>query len=216
MKTATSFLDLPWTEEALARLLRYVVIDSTSDRKVETTPTSEGQWELARLLEKELRELGVEDVELTDSCYVIARIPAAAGCEKMESVGLMAHLDTSSDVSGSGVSPQVYQNWDGREIVLKDDLRLNIETYPELKDHIGDTLITSDGTTLLGADNKAGIAIIMTALHQFLLNPFFLHPPLEIIFTPDEETGKGLPDFPLKKNSLALLLHHRWRKPGRN
>ncbi len=196
MKTAVSFLDAPWREALLERFLRYVAIDTTSDREKKETPSTRGQFDLARLLVAELEELGLSDISLTPSCYVLARLPASPGCEAAPPVALMAHMDTASDVSGANVQARVHHNWQGNAIELCEGTTLDPAEYPELAEHLGDTLITSDGTTLLGADDKAGIAAIMTALAAFHADPALRHPALEIIFTPDEETGKGLPDFP--------------------
>ncbi len=195
MNTRLRFLAVPWKNDLLERFLRYVVIDTTSDRNIAETPTSAGQWELARLLVEELKALGIANVQLTEHCYVIARIPASQGAVHLPSLALMAHLDTASDVCGKAVLPQVHENWDGTALKLKNNIQLSPADFPELNNYIGDTIITSDGQTLLGADDKAGIAVIMTAL-SCILKEGLPHPPLEIIFTPDEETGKGLPEFP--------------------
>lgn len=196
MRTAVSFLDAPWREALLERFLRYVAIDTTSDRSKTETPSTPGQFDLARLLVTELEELGLSDIRLTPSCYVIARLPASPGCEAAPTVALMAHMDTASDVSGTNVQARVHRDWNGSTIELEEGIRLDPTEYLELAEHLGDSIITSDGRTLLGADDKAGIAAIMTALASFRANPALRHPALEIIFSPDEETGKGLPDFP--------------------
>jgi tripeptide aminopeptidase len=162
-----------FAEAALRRFLRYVTLDTQSDPEKEATPTTEGQWELAKLLVEEYRGLGLPEtgVELTDHCYVIARLPASAGHEQSPVIGFLAHLDTSSDVSGKNVKPVVEEAG----------------------------IVRTDGTTLLGADDKAGIAIIMTVAEYLLAHSEIQHGPLELIFSPDEETGKGLPCFPLEK-----------------
>jgi tripeptide aminopeptidase len=164
----------------LKRFLRYVRICTTSDKHNAETPSSEGQWELARLLAEELKEIGAADVEITDHCYVLAWLPASPGFEAKPAIGLMAHLDTAQDVSGKDVKPVVEKNESGISVVR------------------------SDGTTLLGADDKAGIAEIMGAAEYLLAHPEIKHGPVLVIFTPDEETGRGLPLFPMEKiNSLA-------------
>lgn len=183
----------------LPRFLSYVKTWTTSDRHVEATPSTPGQWDLARALEAELRGLGVSDVDLTDSCYVIARIPATPGREGAPAVGFMAHLDTSSDVSGKDVKPLVTEAYSGGRIAQAEGRFLDPATDPALLDAVGDTVISSDGTTLLGADDKAGIAEIMAALDYLLAHPEIPRGPLEIVFSPDEETGKGLPGFPRDK-----------------
>lgn len=180
----------------LPRFLRYVQMWTESDRSIPDTPSTPGQWDLAKDLVAELRSFGIKSVELTDHCYVVARIPASAGCETAPVVGFMAHMDTASDVSGKAVKPRVIAEYDGKPIPLEDGRRIDPAEYPELAARIGDTIITSDGTTLLGADDKAGVAEIMAAVEHFLAHPEINHGPLEFIFTPDEETGKGLPEFP--------------------
>jgi len=163
------------TDLIVPRFLRYAAIHTTSDRHNEATPSSEGQWELARLLAGELETLGAADVEITGHCYVLAKLPASPGFEGKPAIGLMAHLDTAQDVSGKDVKPVMEKN------------------------SAGDTVIRSDGTTLLGADDKAGIAEIMGAAEYIVTHPQIKHGPVLIIFTPDEETGKGLPFFPMEQ-----------------
>jgi tripeptide aminopeptidase len=185
-------------EELLVpRFLKYVRYWTTSDRRIEETPSSPGQWDLARALAEELKGLGIRDVELTDHCYVIARLGGTAGKEAAPTVGLMAHMDTSSDVSGKDVKARLLRNYGGGKITLAEGYALDPETDADLAAQQGKDIIHTDGTTLLGADNKAGIAEIAAALEYILGHPEIGHGPLEIIFTPDEETGKGLPDFPL-------------------
>jgi tripeptide aminopeptidase len=190
-------------DSIVPRFLRYVRIWTTSDRRVSDTPSTAGQWELAKILVQELRDLGLSDVELTEHCYVIARLPATAGKEKVPALGFMAHLDTASDVSGKNVNPILEKNYSGAKINLAGGLCLDPETEPDLAAHQGRDLIHSDGTTLLGADDKAGIAILVSALEHLGRRPEIPHGPVEIIFTPDEEAGKGLPDFPLEKIRAA-------------
>jgi tripeptide aminopeptidase len=186
------------------RFLKYVAYWTTSNRRVEETPSSPGQWDLARVLADELRGLGVTDVELTDHCYVIARVPGTKGKEELPPAGFMAHMDTAEDVSGKDVKPRLVRDYDGEKIQLAGGLVLDPKTDPDLAAHKGKGLIHTDGATLLGADDKAGIAEIMAALEYILKHPEISHGPLEIIFTPDEETGKGLPGFPLDKIKLTV------------
>jgi tripeptide aminopeptidase len=181
------------------RFLRYVRVWTTSDRRVINTPSTAGQWELARALVQELRDLGIPDVELNNHCYVIARLPATAGKEGVPTVGFMAHLDTSSDVPGRDVKPILEKNYAGALINLAGGLCLDPATEPDLAAHRGRDLIHADGTTLLGADDKAGIAILMAMLEYLVRCPEVAHGPMEIVFTPDEETGKGLAEFPREK-----------------
>lgn len=175
--------------------MKYARIWTTSDRQNPQTPSTPGQWELAKALVEELRQIGVGDVKLTDHCYVIARLPASAGKEQMPTVGFLAHMDTSEEVSGKNVNPILVENYDGEKIPLSNGLCLDPNESPDLAAHKGKSLIHTDGNTLLGADNKAGIAIIMGAAEYLLTHPEIKRPQVEIIFSPDEETGKGLPGF---------------------
>jgi tripeptide aminopeptidase len=186
------------------RFLKYTAYWTTSNRRVEETPSSPGQWELAKALAEELKGLGVKDVELTDHCYVIARIPGTKGKEKAATAGFMAHMDTAEDVSGKDVKARYVQSYDGEKIPLIGGLVLDPAADPDLAAHRGRGLIHADGTSLLGADDKAGIAEIMATLEYLLKHPESGHGPLEIIFTPDEETGKGLPEFPLDRIKSAV------------
>jgi len=181
------------------RFMDYVRCCTESERRNEETPSSLGQWDLARTLRDELVGLGIEEVELTPSCYVLATLPATKGLENAATVGFLAHLDTSGDVSGKDVKPQLVESYDGKKIALGNGLELNPAHEPGLAEQKGRAIIHSDGTTLLGADDKAGIAEIMGAVEYLLGHPEIPHGPVEIIFSPDEETGKGLPEFPLKK-----------------
>ena len=188
----------------LPRFLNYVSCNTESDRGVLETPSTPGQWDLAKILFDELHALGLKDVKMTDHCYVIARLPASSGKENKPCIGFLAHLDTADDVSGKDVKPLLVRNYDG-SIIKLDNKQLAGELYldpakePGLAAQKGKTIIHSDGTTLLGADNKAGIAEIMAVAEFLVNNPQLEHGPIEIIFTPDEETGKGLPEFPLEE-----------------
>lgn len=197
MKQHATILSDPFSAELTERLVRYARIATTSNRHIEEIPSTQSQWTLARLLVEELVAMGLEDVDLDDHCYLIARLPASAGYENAPTIGFLAHMDTASDVSGAEVKPRVIKDYDGKAIRLSGDLILDPEANPDLPLHCGDTIIVTDGMTLLGADDKAGIAEIMTALRFLLENPAVVHGPLEIIFTPDEETGKGMNLFPL-------------------
>jgi len=182
------------------RFLKYVRYDTESDRRTEETPSTPGQWELAKALKDELLNIGVNDVKITDHCYVIARLPPSPRFEKEAvCIGFLAHLDTAGDVTGKDVKPQYVQNYSGGKIELAGGLFLDPAKEPDLAAQTGKAIIHADGTTLLGADNKAGIAEIMAAVEYLAANPQIEHVPVEIIFTPDEETGKGLPFFPLEE-----------------
>jgi tripeptide aminopeptidase len=180
----------------IPRFLNYVHYDTESDRHAAETPSTPGQWELARLLRDELLVLGLQDVKITNHCYVLARLPATAGKEKSPCIGFLAHLDTAGDVSGKDVKPQYVPAYNGGKILLANGLCIDPAKEPDLAAQKGKAIIHSDGTTLLGADNKAGIAEIMAVLEYIANNPQIEHGQIEIIFTPDEETGKGLPEFP--------------------
>ena len=187
-------IDREWfADDLMSRFLRYAEVHTTSDPHVAHTPTTSTQFDLARLLVAELDELGVDGVTLTDTCTVIARVPGTAPGTP---IGFVAHLDTAPDFPGDNVQPQVHANYDGEPIRLNNELILDPNEYPMLGRYVGDTIITTDGRTLLGSDDKAGIAEIMTAVRYLLDHPQINHPDLEIAFTPDEETGRGLVSFP--------------------
>jgi tripeptide aminopeptidase len=199
MNRTIEFLSRPYADEVMNRFVSYAKIDTQSNRHAEETPTTKGQWDLARTLERELREMGVPDVELDDRCYLIARLPASPGKEQAPCIGLMAHMDTASDVSGSGVKPRIIRDYDGKAVQLSEQYILDPAEFPDLAEHVDDTIIVTDGSTLLGADDKAGVAEIMTAIAWLIKHPELEHGPIDIYFTPDEETGKGMDHFPLQK-----------------
>jgi tripeptide aminopeptidase len=179
----------------LDRFLRYVSIDTTSDPRSESYPSSEKQFTLLKMLVGELRDLGLDDAAIDAHGYVTATIPATEGCEHSPVIGFIAHVDTSPDMSGEGVNPQIIEDYDGGEIRLGTSSRvLRPAEFPELAFFRGHTLITTDGTTLLGADDKAGIAEIMTAAEELLVGAV-PHGPIRIGFTPDEEIGRGVYHF---------------------
>jgi tripeptide aminopeptidase len=186
-------------QTVLERLLRYVAIDTQSQEDSETNPSTSKQFDLLNLLVKELQELGLANVSIDKYGYVIATLPSNVSY-KVPSVGFIAHVDTSPSASGANVKPQVIK-YQGGDIVLPGDRSVIIKESenPELKNNIGKTIVTTDGTTLLGADDKAGIAIIMTAIQQLLNNPKLLHGNIKIGFTPDEEVGAGTKYFDIKK-----------------
>ncbi len=180
----------------LDRFLRYVRIDTQSDEGSTTHPSTSGQMELAKLLKNELHELGISNITLSDKGYLMAELPANTD-KKLPTVGFIAHLDTSPDVSGKNVKPQLFPNYNGKDLILNqtENLILKTQDYPELSDYIGQSIISSDGTTLLGADNKAGVAIIITVIANLLNKPDFKHGKIVIAFTPDEEIGQGADFF---------------------
>jgi len=179
--------------DVLERFLRYVRIDTTSDQDSTTYPSTAKQRDLGEVLEGELRELGLDDVELTQHGYVFATVPGGAG----PTVGLIAHMDTSQDESGANVEPQVVESWDGSDIVLPGDPDkvLRASENPILAARVGHDIVTTDGTTLLGADDKAGVAEIMGAVAYLVAHPEIEHAPLRIGFTVDEEVGRGVDHF---------------------
>ncbi len=181
----------------LERLTRYVRINTRSDEESETYPSTECQWDLAKLLEKECRELGLEDVNLDRFGYVTATIPATAGMENTPVIGFISHMDTSPETSGENVKVCVHPDYDGKPIVLDSEGRwiLSPEDFPELKKMAGKTLVTTDGSTLLGGDDKCGIAIIMAAAEALMQSDAAPHGKVRIAFTPDEEIGRGVEFF---------------------
>lgn len=180
---------------AYERLLNYVQIHTTSDENSGTHPSFQGEFVLAHLLEKELKELGLTDAHTDEHCYVYASLPATPGLENSVPMGFIAHMDTSDEASGLNVKPILHENYDGGDVLLPGSgAILSPEKFPFLSLFKGETLITSDGTTLLGADDKAGIAEIMTAL-EMIRDSKIAHGPLKIAFTPDEEIGEGADFF---------------------
>ncbi len=180
-------------EESLTRFLRYVKIYTVSDEsKAGTTPSSERQFDLGKILEKECQELGLKDIELDKHCYLYATLPASASTNGT-TFGLVAHMDTSSAVPSENVKPHFHENYDGTALTFPDDPELKVtpEECPELLKFVGDTIITASGQTLLSADDKAGIAEIMATVAALIKFPELKHPEIRIIFTPDEEIGMG-------------------------
>lgn len=179
------------------RLLKYVSYWTTSDEECRQIPSSERQFELGKVLEQELRDLGLEKVTLTDHCYVYGLLPATKGYADKPAVGFISHMDTAPDFSGKDVKPQIIPDYDGNDVLLKGSgAYLKVSDFPTLKTLKGRTLITTDGTTLLGADDKAGVAEIMTAVEQIITEKK-PHGDIWIGFTPDEEVGSGADLFDL-------------------
>ena len=179
------------------RLLKYVSYWTTSDEECRQIPSTDRQFALGKVLERELRELGLEKVTLTDHCYVYGLLPATKGYEEKAAVGFISHMDTAPDFSGENVKPQIISDYDGRDVLLKGSgAYLKVSDFPTLETLKGRTLITTDGTTLLGADDKAGVAEIMTAVEQ-IISENIPHGDIWIGFTPDEEVGCGADLFDL-------------------
>lgn len=183
-------------EQLLKRFLSYVQIGTQSNPSSESCPSTEGQWVLAKQLVDELEQLGLSDISLDDNCYVMATLPA--NCDNEQPViGFLAHMDTATELTGTNVNPQIVDVYDGGDIVLNAtrQIVLSPEQFPELRGYVGQTLITTDGTTLLGADDKAGVAEIMTALAYLQEHPEIKHGTIKVAFTPDEEIGRGADRF---------------------
>lgn len=184
---------------AAERLIRYCKIDTQSDPDhEEVTPSAEKEFNLARVLEQELKDLGLENVELDEHCYVYGWLPSNTDHDT-DTVGFIAHMDTAPDYSGTGVKPRIIENFDGKDIPLSDTVTTRMEDFPQMKKLKGKTLIVTDGTTLLGADDKAGVTCIMEALAYLKEHPEVRHGRIAIGFTPDEEIGNGPKYFDVKK-----------------
>ena len=184
-----------------SRFLRYVQIDTQSDPRSTTNPSTEKQKELGRILVEELHEIGIADAELDEYGYVYATIPANTEKTNVPVLCLCAHMDTSPDVTGEGVKPLTHHGWDGTDMVLPDDPTqiIRLTDHPDLHDQIGNDIITASGTTLLGADNKAGIAEIMAAAELIVNQPIIKHGTIRLLFTPDEEVGRGTEKVDMEK-----------------
>ncbi len=179
------------------RFLQYVEYNTQSDENSDASPSTSGQLVLGEALKKELEELGLENVRLTETGYVYGVLSANTTKEQVPAIGFIAHMDTSSDMPGEGVKPQIIQDYPGGDIVLSSEkgITLSPEEFPELNEYVGKTLITTDGTTLLGADDKAGIAEIITAVEYLIEHPEIPHGKICVAFTPDEEIGRGADHF---------------------
>ena len=186
-------------ESILTKFLRYISFDTASDPNSETQPSTQKQLALSMQLVRELHEMGVSNAQLDEHGYVMASIPSNI-THPAPAIGFIAHVDTSPDASGANVRPQIIQNWDGHPIVLNKEKNLVLDPleFPEMLRYKGQTLITTDGTTLLGADDKAGIAAIMYATQHLMLYPEVSHGEIKIGFTPDEEIGRGVDKFDVK------------------
>ena len=186
-------------EQLIDRFLRYVSVDTQSNPESESQPSTAKELDLLKMLKDELEAMGVE-AELDEYGYVMATIPSNCG-KDVPAVGFIAHVDTAPDASGKDIKPQIIKDYDGGDIALKgvEGLYLKVEDFPEMKDYEGQTLITTDGTTLLGADDKAGVAEIMDAVQYIIEHPELKHGKICIGFTPDEEIGRGVVKFDVEK-----------------
>ncbi|MBQ9963346.1 MAG: peptidase T [Alistipes sp.] len=180
------------------RFLKYVAINTRSDENSESFPSTAVQWDLLNALVEEMKLLGLEDVTIDKYGYAMGTIPATPGKENAPVIGFLAHVDTAPDMSGENVRPRIIESYDGEDIVLNNTLTMKVADFPELKRFIGHTLIHTDGTTLLGADDKAGVAEIMTAAEYLMAHPEIEHGKIRIGFTPDEEIGRGVDFFDVK------------------
>ena len=184
--------------ELKERFLKYVAINTRSDENSETFPSTAAEWDLLNALVEEMKLLGLEDVSIDKYGYAMGTIPATKGKEGAPVIGFLAHVDTAPDMSGENVRPRIIESYDGKDIVLNNALTMKVADFPELTKFIGHTLIHTDGTTLLGADDKAGIAEIMTAAEYLMAHPEIEHGKIRIGFTPDEEIGRGVDFFDVK------------------
>ncbi len=187
-------------QHIIARFIKYVTIDTESDPNNPAFPSTKKQWNLAKILEKELNQIGLQDVELDENCYIMATLPSNLAYE-VPTIGFISHIDTSPDFTGKNVNPQIIENYDGKDIILNKEknIVLSPDYFEDLTQYKGQTIITTDGTTLLGADDKAGVTEIVSAMEYLINNPTIKHGKIRICFTPDEEVGKGAHLFDVEK-----------------
>lgn len=201
LKMTTIEFNLEWKLKLQNRFINYVKIFSTSDPESETTPSTERQWNIANYIFEELKALGLSDVSLDENGYIYAYVPSNLENDDEPVIGFISHYDTSPDFNGENVKPQIWDDYDGKDLLLNKQTGfvLSPTKFESLKDYVGKTLITTDGTTLLGADDKAGIAEIVTAAEYLLAHPEIKHGKIAIGFTPDEEIGRGAHKFDVAK-----------------
>jgi len=187
-------------QKILERFFKYIKIDTQSNEESTTCPSTDKQLNLGKVLVAELKEIGLSEVSMDENGYIMATLPANTD-KKVPTIGFISHMDTAPDFSGENVNPQIIKNYDGGNIVINKEknLVLTPELFPELTEYVGQTLITTDGNTLLGADDKAGITEIMTAMEHLVKNPQIKHGTIKVGFTPDEEIGRGVDKFDVKK-----------------
>lgn len=187
-------------DKLIRRFISYAIVDTESDPDSDSTPSTEKQWVLANMLADELREIGMDEVTIDENAYIMATLPSNIDKE-VPVVGFISHFDTSPDFTGKNVKPQVVENYDGKDIVLneKENIVLSPDYFEELLQYKGQTLITTDGTTLLGADDKAGVTEIVSAMEYLIQHPEIKHGKIRVGFTPDEEIGRGAHKFDVKK-----------------
>ena len=187
-------------QHIIDRFISYITVDTQSDSSSETTPSTEKQWNLANKLVDELRAIGLSDVTIDENAYIMATLPSNVE-HNVPTIGFISHFDTSPDFSGTNVKPQIINNYDGKDIVLnkEENIILSSSYFDDLLQYIGQTIITTDGTTLLGADDKAGITEIVTAMEYLVNHPEIKHGTIRVGFTPDEEIGRGAHKFDVEK-----------------
>ncbi|MDT0551900.1 peptidase T [Urechidicola vernalis] len=187
-------------QHIIDRFISYVTIDTQSDPNNPAFPSTEKQWDLAHLLVDELKQIGLSDITLDDNCYIMATLPSNVN-HQVPTIGFVAHIDTSPDYTGTNVKPQIHPNYDGMDIILntEENIVLSPSYFEDLLLYKGQTLITTDGTTLLGADDKAGVTEIVSAMEYLIQHPEIRHGEIRICFTPDEEVGKGAHKFDVAK-----------------
>jgi len=187
-------------DHIIKRFISYVTIDTESDPNNPDFPSSDHQWDLANLLVKELKDIGMSDVTLDKNCYVMATLPSNLDYD-VPTIGFVSHIDTTPDYTGANIKPKIHHEYDGKDIVLNknENIVLSPSYFDDLLQYIGQTIITTDGTTLLGADDKAGITEIVSAMEYLINHPEIKHGKIRICFTPDEEVGKGAHKFDIKK-----------------
>jgi tripeptide aminopeptidase len=182
------------------RFIKYVTIDTESDPNNPAFPSTEKQWNLAQVLVEDLKKIGMQDINLDENCYIMATLPSNVA-HKVPTIGFISHMDTSPDFTGKDIKPQIIENYQGNDIILKGEKNsiLSPDYFEDLLQYKGQTLITTDGTTLLGADDKAGVTEIVTAMEYLIQHPEIKHGKIRICFTPDEEVGKGAHKFDVSK-----------------
>ena len=187
-------------QHIIDRFISYVTIDTQSDPNNPAFPSTEKQWDLAHLLVDELKQIGLSDITLDDNCYIMATLPSNVN-HQVPTIGFVAHIDTSPDYTGTNIKPQIHPNYDGKDIILnaEENIVLSPSYFEDLLLYKGQTLITTDGTTLLGADDKAGVTEIVSAMEYLIQHPEIKHGEIRICFTPDEEVGKGAHKFDVAK-----------------
>ncbi|GGE36859.1 peptidase T [Psychroflexus planctonicus] len=187
-------------DEVLERFIKYIKIDSQSDATSNTTPSTEKQWNMVKLLEEDLNQIGMQDVHLDKNGYLMATLPATTQ-KQVSCIGFVAHYDTSPDFNATGINPQIHENYDGKDIVLnaEKNIVLSPDYFEDLQQYKGQTIITTDGTTLLSADDKAGVTEIVSAMKYLIEHPEIEHGKIRICFTPDEEIGRGAHKFDVEK-----------------